>query len=87
MLSNWKEILGSIAAGLVVLLQIINIFLSNDIDHTLTAKAAEVQQKAELLQKLVNQNVSLTSEGTTVSKSNGEALKTLKSDIDALVKK
>jgi len=41
-LDKWKQILAAIAGILLVALQVINVLLSNDIDHTLGANKAQL---------------------------------------------
>jgi len=50
---NWKGTLSTIAGVLVLVLQIINLILSSDIDLTLGRKAVIMEQKADQLQTLV----------------------------------
>lgn len=49
---NWRSILGSLAAALVVILQIIQILIGSHIDGVLTEKAQIMQEKG---QELVSQ--------------------------------
>lgn len=55
-LNKWKEILVTIAGILVVALQIINVILSNDIEHTMSQKSELMEQKAAGIQTLVERN-------------------------------
>jgi len=48
---NWKAILGSVAGVLVIILQLINVILSSDIDSTLLQKTDLLQQNAARLQE------------------------------------
>lgn len=52
-LSNWKEILTGIGAACVVILQIVNVLLSSDIDNNIALKAKLVEQKAADMRELV----------------------------------
>jgi len=50
-LEQWKGLLAGIAGVLLVVLQIINVILSNDIDHTLGLNKAQLLENAEKLQQ------------------------------------
>lgn len=53
---NWKGILGSAAAGLVVILQIGQLLLSTTIEHTLDKKIELLRAKTDALSTLINAN-------------------------------
>lgn len=55
LLEKWKEVLAGTATVLVVVLQIIQLILSHDIDHQLAEKAEEMRKKAAVLQQVVEQ--------------------------------
>lgn len=46
---NWKALLGSLAAVLVLVLQILQLLLSSNIEHTLDNKTAALQQKTDAI--------------------------------------
>jgi len=50
---NYKTILGIVAAGALLVLQIINVLLSNDIEHVLDRKADLMELKASDIQKVL----------------------------------
>ena len=54
-MKNIKEILAAVAGVLLLILQIINVVLSHDIEESVAQKAAEMRSKADALAKLVNQ--------------------------------
>ena len=74
LLTHWKGILGSIAAVLVVLLQVIQVLLSTGIEQTLDTKTAVLQANADKLRQLVGEN-------GEVSKSNGALLAQIHDEI------
>jgi len=51
---DWKGTLASVAGVLVLILQVINVLLSNDIDSSIGRKAVLMEEKAAQLQSLVN---------------------------------
>jgi hypothetical protein len=51
-LANWKGVLGSIGGALIVILQIINLLTTDDIESTLTHKTDILQNKADQLSTL-----------------------------------
>lgn len=55
LLEKWKEVLAGIAAVLVLILQIINVILSSDIEYNIATKADEMRRKADALQQLTQQ--------------------------------
>lgn len=68
-LNRKKELLAAFAGLLVIILQIINTILSIDIENNLGAKALDMANKAEAIQKIALTQIDQ-------SKSNSEALST-----------
>jgi hypothetical protein len=56
---DWKGMLASIAGLLMLILQVINVFLSNDIDIVLGQKSILMEQKAAQLTALVDAKTEL----------------------------
>ena len=55
-MEKWKEILAAVAGVLVVVLQIINVFLSNDIEGNMNRKNQLMETKAANIVTLVERN-------------------------------
>lgn len=55
---DWKKILTTIGAACVVLLQIVNVLLSTDIETSMAKKAQLMEQKAADLQTLLERTES-----------------------------
>lgn len=83
-LARWKEILGSIAAVLVVLLQIINVFLGQanlthvtSLETTIDQQVTYIQQRTDALLRSMQQN-------GQISQGNRDILQALHDEIHKL---
>lgn len=62
--ANWKGALGSIAAVLIVLLQIVQVLMSSEIDTTLAQKTVELRAKADSINTMLQTHSQQTAGNT-----------------------
>ena len=80
-LASWKSVLGSIAAILVVVLQVIQLLTSIEIEHTLEHTAGVLEAKTESIESAADKLRVLINSNLDNSRANSASLKSLHDEI------
>lgn len=83
-IAYWKTILGTVAAILVVLLQVIQVLLSTGIENELAQKTQAIVAKASALDELIDKNRSAIDSNNALIEKNSKRHDDIVAQISAL---